>query len=194
VTEELVGQGTILFVADPSFVENGMLARADNAAVAIGLAGEEGRPVVFAEGVHGYGSNRGLDAIPTRWKAALFALALGALAFVWSRARRLGPPDRQSRELPPPRGQYVDALTRTLERTRDRTHATEPMRRATRARIAARAGIGTGASDEEIDRAAQALGLDESERAALVSVQNDDAVLALGRASAHVAATDWRME
>ena len=199
VTEESVGRGSIVYVADPSFVENALLDRADNAAVAVGLAGPEGRRVVFAEGVHGYERRGGLGAIPVRWQAAFLAIGLAALAFVWSRARRLGPPDRQARELPPPRALYVDALAHTLQRTRDRQVATEPLRLATRERIAARAGLPHGASDDDVDGAAHSLGLNDAERAALVAVPDDDAALALGRASARVASldsamADWRME
>jgi hypothetical protein len=199
VTEESVGGGSIVYVADPSFVENAGLDRADNAAVALGLVGPEGRRVVFAEGVHGYERRGGLGAIPVRWQAAFLAIGLAALTFVWSRARRLGPPDRQSRELPPPRALYVDALAHTLQRTRDRQVATEPLRLATRERIAARAGLPHGASDDDVDGAASALGLSEAERAALIVVPDDDAALALGRASARVASldsamADWRME
>jgi hypothetical protein len=194
VTAEAVGDGEIVFVADPSFIENGRLDRADNAAVALALAGPPGRDVVFAEGVHGYDERAGLAAIPTRWKIAGLALAIAAVAFVWARGRRLGPPDQRSRELPPARALYVDALSQTIERARDRRHAIEPLRAATRARIAVHAGLGPGASDEELERAARDLGLDDDERAAVLAVPDDDAVLALGRASARVAAIDRRVE
>jgi hypothetical protein len=199
VTEEPVGEGSIVYVADPSFVANERLDRADNAAVALALAGDEGRRVVFAEGVHGYEGRSGLGAIPVRWQAAFLGIALAALAFVWSRGRRLGPPDRQARELPPPRALYVDALARTLARTGDRTHATEPLRASLRQQIAARGGLSHDASDDDVDRAARALGLTEDERAAMATVPDDDAVLALGRASARIttsdsASTDWRVE
>ena len=57
-----------------------------------------GTPVVFAEGVHGYGESRGLGAIPGRWKVALFGLGVAAIVFAWAHARRLGPPDRPTRD------------------------------------------------------------------------------------------------
>jgi hypothetical protein len=194
VTQETVGDGEILFVADTSFIENALLDRADNAAVALALAGPSGSEVVFAEGVHGYDDRSGLAAIPTRWKIASLALALAALAFVWARGRRLGPPDQRSRELPPARAQYVDALSQTIERTRDNRHAIEPLRVATRERIAAHAGVGPGATDDELERAARDLGLDDDERAALLAMPDDDTVVALGRASARIAAIDRRVE
>lgn len=199
VAEEQVGRGSIVYVADPSFMENGLLDRADNAAVALSLVGPERRRVVFAEGVHGYARQSGLRAIPTRWKIAFLAIMLAAIAFVWTRGRRLGPPDRQSRELPPPRALYVDALARSLEQTGDRARAVEPLRVATRERVASRAGIAHDPNDEELDRAARSLGLEDAERTALGVVHDDDAVLALGRASARVASNDlalgdWRVE
>src|SRR5262249_48668523 len=97
LTQERVGTGEIAFLADPSPLENGYLAQADNAAFALELAGPAGRSVVFAEGVHGFGEQRGLAAVPGAWKLALLLLAVAALAFVWSRAWRFGPPDRTAR-------------------------------------------------------------------------------------------------
>jgi hypothetical protein len=189
VAEEPVGAGTMVFVADASPFENDFLARADNAAVGIALAGAAGRPVVFAEGVHGYRERSGLSAIPTPWKVALVLVALAALTYVWSRSRRLGPPDRPARTLPPPRAEYVDALSVTLERTRDPQRALEPMRQWARSRIAVSAGLRVDATDDEYEHAATAYGLDDDDRSALRRPANDDeSVLALGRAVAHVAA------
>ncbi len=135
LTLDRVGRGEILFLADASPLENGYLGTGDNAAFALALSGDARRPVVFAEGVHGFGSSRGLSAIPDRWKVALILLAFAALAFVWSRARRFGPPDRIARDLPPARVEYVQALSISLERSRD-----------PRGRARARATLGPRAS------------------------------------------------
>jgi hypothetical protein len=117
LTSDRVGRGTIFFLADASPIENAYLASADNAAFALGLAGPASRPVVFAEGTHGYGTSRGLGAIPTPWKVSLLVLAAAALVLAWSRSRRLGAPDRPARDLPPARAEYVRALAVSLERT-----------------------------------------------------------------------------
>ena len=187
VADEKVGAGEILFLADASPLENDLLGTADNAAFALALAGEAHRPVVFAEGVHGYGARRGLAAIPKRWQLALLLGAGAALVFVWSRARRFGPPDQLSRDLPPARAEYVQALSVSLERTRDRAGALASAQRATRARIAARAGLGPNATEEALARAARAFGCDDREVAALLAPVTDDAdVLALGGAVARV--------
>jgi hypothetical protein len=129
LTRDQVGRGEIYFLADVSPLENAYLATGDNAAFGLALAGSAGRPVVFAEGVHGYGTSRGLAAIPGRWKVALILVAFAALAFVWSRARRFGPPDQSGRNLPPARADYVQALSVSLERTRDHAGALAPVQR-----------------------------------------------------------------
>ncbi len=188
LTRDQVGRGEIFFLADASPLENAYLAAADNAAFGLALAGgDASRPVVFAEGVHGYGASRGLAAIPDRWKVALILVAVAALAFVWSRARRFGPPDRNSRDLPPARAEYVRALSVSLERARDQAGALAPAQRWARARVAARAGLGANASEEDLARAARSFGCAPDEIAALLAPVSDDAsVLALGRAVARV--------
>jgi len=194
LTHEQLGRGEIFFLADASPLENAYLSTGDNAAFGLELAGA-GRSVVFTEGVHGYGRSRGIGAIPDRWKVALLLVAIAALAFVWSRARRFGPPDQVARELPPARAEYVDAVSITLERTRNRVGALEPAQRWTRARVAARASLGPNPSDDELARAARTFGCSDEEIAALLMPVSDDArVMALGRAVARIGGRDRRMQ
>ena len=184
LTEERLGLGEILFLADPSPLQNAYLGRSDNAAFGIALAGDASRPVVFAEGVHGYGTSRGLAALPDRWKVALLLVVFAAAVFVWSRARRFGPPDRNARDLPPARAEYVTALSLSLERAPDHIHAFVPAQRWARTRVAARSGLDAhpNTDDEELTRAARSLGCPDEEIAALCTAITDDAsVLALGR-------------
>ena len=187
LTHERVGNGEMLFLADASPVENGFLGSGDNAAFGLGLAGDPSRPVVFPEGPHGYGASRGLAALPDRWKVALILVAVAALAFVWSHARRFGPPDRAARDLPPARAEYVQALSITLERTHDQAGALLPAQRWARARLATRAGLGARPDDEALARAARSFGCTSEETLALLAPVSDDAsILALGRAVARV--------
>lgn len=118
VAEDDVGDGTVVAVADVSFLHNTNLARADNAALGLALAGEDRRPVSFLESVHGYGDARGWGAIPVRWRWAIAAMVMAALVFMWARGRRLGPPEGAMRPPPPPRRAYVDALAGALARTK----------------------------------------------------------------------------
>jgi hypothetical protein len=183
LTREAVGRGEIFFLADASPLENLYLGNADNAAFALALAGDAGRPVVFPEGVHGYGASRGWSAIPGRWKVALAVVAVAAVAFAWSRARRFGPPDQESRALAPARAEYVRALSVSLERTHDPGRALAPAQRWGRTRVAARAGLGPAPADDEVAAAARSFGCTPDEVNALFAPPGDDAAaLALGRA------------
>ena len=117
------GRGRVLLLASAAPLQNARLAQADDAALGLALAGALSRKVVFAESYHGYGTSSGLAAIPTRWKSTLGLSLLAAAVFMLARGRRLGPPEPDARELPPPRRDYVDALATTLARTRDRANA-----------------------------------------------------------------------
>jgi hypothetical protein len=118
VAEGDVGDGTVVAIADVSFLHNANLVRADNAALGLVLAGEDDRPVSFLESVHGYGNARGWSAIPVRWRWAIAGAGMAALVFMWARGRRLGPPEGATGPPPPPRRAYVDALAGALARTK----------------------------------------------------------------------------
>jgi Domain of unknown function (DUF4350) len=178
------GEGRLLLLADASVLQNRLLGSADNAALGLALAGEEGRPVAFVESVHGYGSATGLRAIPRDWIWALAGLAAAALLFLWARGRRLGPPERAERELPPARREYVDSLAAALARTRDPAGATAPVRAAARERLARRAGLDHDADTEALRVAAERAGLRPDETAAILGDAGD--VMAAGRALARL--------
>jgi hypothetical protein len=110
------GRGSAALLADPAPLQNRLLGAADDAALALNLAGPRGRPVAFLETVHGYGAARGLAGLPGRVLWMLAGLGLAALAALWAVGRRLGPPEDAERPLPPPRAEYVDALAAALER------------------------------------------------------------------------------
>jgi Domain of unknown function (DUF4350) len=194
VAQTRVGRGTVVFIADASPFQNQLLATADNAALGLALVGEPGRTVVFAEGVHGYGRSRGLAAIPNHWKIALLGLGLAGLVLMWARGRRLGPPESISRELPPPRAAYVDAVGSTLARTRRPTESLEIVARSVRARIDARSTPGAdgaaGAIGEldpvEFARRAHAVGMSDEEIESVLAPVTDASILAVGRALSRV--------
>ncbi len=196
LTHANVGRGEIFYLADASPLENAFLGSGDNAAFALALAGADGRPVVFPEGVHGYGASRGLGALPDRWKVALDPhRRRGPRVRMVARARRFGPPDRTARDLPPARATYVDALSVSLGRTRDHAAALAPAQRWARERIAAHAGLGARRTEDDLDRAGRSLGCTDDEIAALRAPVTDNAsILALGRAVARVSSADGRMQ
>lgn len=177
-----VGSGRVSVLADTSPLQNDRLAKADNAAFGLLLVGVE-RPVVFAEGVHGFGRVSGVGAIPFPWKVAMVATMLAGLLTALARTRRLGPPEDASRDLPPPRGDYVQAMATILARAEQPAIAFAPLQAEVQRRLLA---LAPGAAAVE-DRARMA-GLTDDETAALTSpVHTEAAVLALGRAVAQTA-------
>ncbi|QXC61384.1 DUF4350 domain-containing protein [Aquihabitans sp. G128] len=114
-----VGQGRVLALADTRPLQNASLARDDNAALALALAGPTGRRVVFVDA--GAGSDgRGLAAVPVAWKWVAGLLAAALLVGIWSAGARFGPPEPQQRELRPPRKDHVDAVAADLDRVTPR--------------------------------------------------------------------------
>jgi Domain of unknown function (DUF4350) len=178
------GEGRIVLLADVSPLQNRLLDDADNAALALALAGPG--PVTFVESVHGYGTATGLAAIPGRFGWALILLALSGLLLIAARWPRMGPPEPPEQPLFPPRRAYVDALAATLARSRDRSAAIESVRSAARERLARRAALSRDANDEAWAKAARAAGLGDEEARALVDGAGDDDGIAAGRALAHL--------
>jgi hypothetical protein len=183
-----VGAGQVWLLADAAPLQNDELADADDAALGLALAGSPGRPVLFLESYHGYGSASGYAAVPARWLLG-FALLFGAaLTLMLASGRRLGPPQSNERQLPPPRWEYVESLAGILERSRRREDAIRPLRTRLGRVLAERAGLGQSPSDAEIAAAARLLGLTEEEAGALSRPALSDAdVVSLGRALVLVA-------
>ena len=125
-----VGRGQIDLLADATPVENRLLASADNAQLALNLAGPRGTPVIFAEALHGYGEATGLAAIPGRWWVVFALLCLSWAAWALARGRRIGPPEQPVPEPVPPRSAYVEALAGAIVRGRDRSSQAELVREA----------------------------------------------------------------
>jgi hypothetical protein len=179
-----VGAGRALLMADVSPLQNQSLDEGDNAALALALAGERSRKVIFVEGVHGYGESRGLAALPDDWKWALIGLGLAGLAGIWAIGRRFGPPEDERRALAPPRRRFVDAQAHTLARTHDVNEAVAPVRDAARQRLARRAALGPEAGEPQLRRAAEHLGVPADETDAILGRNPDP--LAAGRALARL--------
>lgn len=178
------GEGRLVLLADASPLQNRLLDAADNAAFGLALAGPAGAPVVFVESVHGYGRASGLRAIPTSWRWALAGLLLAGLLFMLARGRRLGPPERETRALPPPRRDYVESLAATLAKTKGPA-ATAPLRAAARERLERR----THGEPPDLEGTARRLGLSEEEaRAVLAPPAGGTDIMALGRALARLEA------
>jgi len=182
-----VGRGAIYLLADSSPLQNRLLPRADNAALGLALAGPSARPVDFLESYHGYGRSSGLAALPLAWKLLLGGLGLAALVYMVARGRRFGPPQEESRDLPPARREYVDALAGSIARTRRRQEAVEPVRREARKALLRRVALSPDSGDPAVREAARRVGLTEADADVLLDpVRTDADVLALGRVLARI--------
>ena len=176
-----------MLLAEATPLANAQLARADNAAFGLAIAGAEGRPVAFLETVHGYGEASGLAALPARALWVLAGLALAALALVWSMARRLGPAEDEAVALAPPRRDYVEAVAAGLVASGDRRGIADAAAHAARRRLEARAALPPGAGEPALREAAARLGLDAAETDAVLGAGDGDELVA-GRALARLEA------
>ena len=184
LTVARVGRGRALLLADAAPLQNGLIGRADNAALALALAGEARRPVTFVESVHGYDERTGLAALPSRWKLALAIGVLASLLWLASRARRFGPPEETGVQAAPARREHVEALAIALRRAGEPEAALEPVRAAARAQVVRRAALAPDANDAAVREAALRLGFEEDEAEALMGGRAANEPLALGRALA----------
>ena len=187
-----VGRGRVILFADSSPLQNRLLDHADNAALGLALAGAQGRTVDFLESVHGYHPASGFGAIPWSWRFALGGLVVAALVLMLARGRRLGPPQAEGRELPPPRRVYVESLAAVLARTKRPDEAIEPIRAEGRRLLTLRAQ--GGADDEDVLRqVGRRAGLSDDQVGALLgTVRGKAGVLVAGRALAKLETAEGR--
>ena len=127
-------------VADASPLQNRLLDEADNAALALGLAGPG--PVVFVESVHGYGDRPPASraARPLRLGADPARLS-GAAADRRPLAAHRARPSRRGAALPAARARYVDALAADAGPHARPHGGGRAVRAAARERLARRAAL-----------------------------------------------------
>jgi hypothetical protein len=153
-------RGTIVLLGGFTALTNEHLRAADNAVLALRLAGS-GRRVVFGPPIPAAGAapETGVwSALPGRAKAAIVAIVLAAVAFAALRARRLGRPPAEDPVAPIPASELVRATSRLYRRSRSLAWAGAVMREATRARVGRRFGVPSN-SDALPTVAANATGL-----------------------------------
>ncbi|HEY3613753.1 MAG TPA: DUF4350 domain-containing protein, partial [Gaiellales bacterium] len=177
-----VGAGRAVLLADAAPLVNSHLARRDDAAFALALAGP-GRPVAFVESVHGYGRASGFGALPGRFRGALVLLGLAGALLVLVRGRRLGPAQPEGRELAPARAAYAEGLAGVLAGTNDPAAAIAPVVAEARSLLL----VPADSSDERLLAAARSEGLSEDEASAIVrGVSSRAAALAAARGLARI--------
>jgi Domain of unknown function (DUF4350) len=190
-----VGRGRAVLLADPSPLQNRLLDHADNAALGLAVAGAKNRPVDFLESVHGYYPASGFSAIPWSWRFALGGLVVAALVLMLARGRRLGPPEAEDRELPPPRRVYVESLAAVLARAKRPGEAVEPVQAEGKRLLAQHAQVDEAQNEETLRQAGRRAGLDDAELGALLgAVRGKADVLAAGRGLAKLESAEGRTQ
>jgi hypothetical protein len=150
--------GWLVALASPSLLENTSLASNDNAAFGVNLARTSSREVSFDEYNHGFGAaGTGLAGLPGPWRVGLGVVLVAIVVWLLSAARRFGPPQRQQRELLPPRINYVTAVAALLETRKPEqfTDAVVSIQTELRAVVAGRLGLGLDATEDEFRAAAR---------------------------------------
>jgi hypothetical protein len=181
-----IGRGSLVLLASSSPLENANLARADNAAFALDIAGPGRTPVVFDEYDHLQTSpGTGIAGLPGHWQAALGLGLVAVLVWMLSAARRFGPPVRAERELVPPRIAHVDAVAALMSSGPPERliAAAGPLRRSARELLCRSLGAREDASDAELwERLPSAVIAPEQVWAVLTEPRSKKDLLALGKA------------
>jgi hypothetical protein len=136
-------RGTLVLLGGFTALTNEHLRSADNALLALRLAGP-GNEVVFGPPIPAAGAlpETGVwSALPERAKTAIVAIGLAVIAFAAVRARRLGRPTIEEPIAPIPASELVRATSRLYRRGRSLGYAARVMRQATRARVGRRFGV-----------------------------------------------------
>jgi len=175
----VVGDGRVVLLAEKSAVTNRLLATADNAAFAVGIASD--RAIIFDEYVHGYGIEEGVRGLPWPLRRTVAVLLLGAVIWMWAAGRRLGAPEQPARSLPPARSEFVSALGATLAKSGHDEAGYGALRRHGLDLLIRISG------DDPASQAAQGIarssGVTDTElRALLRPIMSKEDVLAIGRA------------
>jgi hypothetical protein len=123
------------------------------------------------------------------WRWAFGGLLLALLAGMWSVGRRFGPPEDESRQLAPLRGDYVDALGASLARTGRPDEAAAPLLAATRRSLRERTGSSATVDDRHLVDLAVATGVDPRAASTALHVPTTDAeLISVAQASAQARA------
>ena len=169
-------EGLTLFGADEALT-NDQVLRADNAAVAMRLLGQDDRLVWYVPSIDDLvgGDGVSLESLLPRWVRPGLALGLVVLvALVLWRARRLGPLATEPLPVVVRAVETTRSLGRLYRRSGDRAHAASSLRRAARTRLAERLRLGSSAAPDAVVReVARRTGRSQDEVAALLGLVGD---------------------
>jgi Domain of unknown function (DUF4350) len=137
--------GLLLFGADQALT-NDQIQRADNAAVALRLLGQDDRLVWYVPDLDDLSGDDGVSLqtlLPRYVRPGLALLAVMMLTVILWRARRLGALATEPLPVVVRAVETTRSLGRLYRKSGDRGHAAESLRRAARARLAERLRLGS---------------------------------------------------
>ena len=146
--------GLLLFGADQALT-NDQILRADNAAVALRLLGQDRRLVWYVPTVDDLTGSDGVSLttlLPRYIGPGLWLLAIVMVAMIGWRGRRLGPLAVEPMPVVVRAVETTRSLGRLYRRSGDRGHAAESLRRAARARLAERLRLGSTTPPDVVAR------------------------------------------
>ena len=132
------GRGLVLLGAD-GIVENDQILRADNAAVALRLFGQQARVVWYVPSLDDLVADDGVSLrslLPTWLVPGLWLAALTMLSVIWWRGRRLGPLATEPLPVTVRSLETTEARGRLYRSASARGHAADVLRRSTRNELA----------------------------------------------------------
>ncbi len=172
VMEARIGDGSVVWLSEVSYVANRNLGSVDNARFAVALTA--GRQPMFNEVVHGVTEESGL--LPDRWRTAFWLGLIAVLVGLIGYGYRMGPPEEVERRLDPERIGYVESVAGIIARTGDDRQALGPIRTTARRLLIGRdrGQIDRGRIDNErLIQMAARHGLTRDEARILVSEIDD---------------------
>jgi hypothetical protein len=146
--------GLLLFGADQALT-NDQILRADNAAVALRLLGQDDRLVWYVPSLDDLTGDDGVSLrslIPRFVEPGLALLAVAMVTVILWRGRRLGALATEPLPVVVRAVETTRSLGRLYRRSGDRGHAAESLRRAARARLAERLRLGSTTAPEVLAR------------------------------------------
>jgi uncharacterized protein DUF4350 len=146
--------GLLLFGADQALT-NDQILRADNAAVALRMLGQDERLVWYVPSIDDLVGDDGvsLQTLLPRWvRPGLVLLAIVMVTVILWRARRLGALATEPLPVVVRAVETTRSLGRLYRRSGDRDHAAEALRRAARSRLAERLRLGSTTAPDVLAR------------------------------------------
>lgn len=170
--DTLVTSGDLLLLGAPDLLTNDQVLRADNAAVALRLLGQDDRVVWYVASYGDLVGDDGVDfwsLVPDWVRPGIGLLFLATLALILWRGRRLGPLAVEPLPVVVKAIETTRSRGRLYRRSGDRGHAADTLRAATRARIRSRLRLGVVTDEQALVRdVARHVGRGEAEVADLL--------------------------